>query len=126
MVYALFIRPEIDLTVAPVRNPTYVVLSDGSIRNTYDIRLRNKHGEDRPFRLTAHGDPTYRIALEGSVFETVTVPANETRLQRVYVTVPPSAEPATSDTTAIRFWVEDLTNGERAMKDSTFNGREAQ
>ncbi|MCG6883369.1 MAG: cytochrome c oxidase accessory protein CcoG [Silicimonas sp.] len=126
MVYALFIRPEIDLTVAPVRNPTFVMLSDGSIRNTYDVRLRNKHGEERPFRLTAHGDPAYRISLEGSVFETVTVPANETRLQRVYVTVPPGADPASSDVSEIRFWVEDLTNGERAFKDSTFNGQEAQ
>ena len=46
----LFIRPEIDVTVAPIRNPQYVTMSDGTIRNTYDIRLRNKHGDDRPFR----------------------------------------------------------------------------
>jgi polyferredoxin len=38
---ALFIRSDIDVTVAPVRNPQFVTLSDGSIRNTYDVRLRN-------------------------------------------------------------------------------------
>ena len=124
LVYALFVRPEIDLTVAPVRNPTYVTLSDGSIRNTYDIRLRNKHGEDRPFRLSVKGHPTFRIELEGTVFQTVDVNANETRLQKVYVIAPPGSEPAMGDVTPLRFWVEDLTNGERAYKDSTFNGRE--
>ncbi|MEL7150056.1 MAG: cytochrome c oxidase accessory protein CcoG [Pseudomonadota bacterium] len=124
LVYALFIRAEIDLTVAPVRNPTFVTLSDGSIRNTYDIRLRNKHGDDRPFRLSVVGHPTFRIELEGTVFQTVDVNANETRLQRVYVVAPPGSAPADGDITALRFWVEDLTNGERAYKDSTFNGRE--
>ena len=124
LVYALFVRPEIDLTVAPVRNPTYVVLADGSIRNTYDVRLRNKHGDDRPFRITVTGDPAFRNELEGTVFQTVEVNANETRLQRVYVIVPPGAEPAQADVTPVRFWVEDLTNGERAYKDSTFNGQE--
>ncbi len=124
LVYALFVRPEIDLTVAPVRNPTFVTLADGSIRNTYDIRLRNKHGDDRPFGLSVKGHPAFRIELEGTVFQTVDVNANETKLQRVYVIVPPSADPATADVTGLRFWVEDLTNGERAYKDSTFNGRE--
>ncbi len=33
-------------TCRPVRNPTFVTLSDGTIRNTYDIRLRNKLGSD--------------------------------------------------------------------------------
>ena len=124
LVYALFVRAEIDLTVAPVRNPTFVTLSDGSIRNTYDIRLRNKHGDDRPFRLSVVGHPTFRIELEGTVFQTVDVNANETRLQRVYVIAPPGSEPADGDITSLRFWVEDLTNGERAYKDSTFNGPE--
>lgn len=49
LVVALFLRTEIDINVTPVRNPQYVILSDGAIRNTYDLRLRNKHGEDRWF-----------------------------------------------------------------------------
>nr|WP_246594604.1 cytochrome c oxidase accessory protein CcoG [Mameliella sediminis] len=122
LVFALFIRPEIEMTVAPVRNPTFVTLSDGSIRNTYDVRLLNKHGEDRPFRLTVHGDPTLRIQLEGTPYETVDVPANETYLQKVYVIAPPSSGPAMAERTEFRFWVEDLTNGDRAYNDTIFNG----
>ena len=123
LLWALFIRPEIEMTVAPIRNPQFVTLSDGSIRNTYDVRLLNKHGDDRPFRITVTGDPTLRVQLEGTPYETVDVPANETHLQRVYVIAPPRSQPATSDRTEFRFWVEDIANGERAHKDTVFNGR---
>ena len=124
LVFALFIRPEIEMTVAPVRNPTFVTLSDGSIRNTYDVRLLNKHGEDRPFRMSLTGHPALRIQLEGTPYETVDVPANETYLQRVYVVAPPGSDPANSERTEFRFWVEDLTNGDRAYNDTVFNGRD--
>ncbi len=123
LVFALFIRPEIDMTVAPVRNPTFVTLSDGSIRNTYDVRLLNKHGEDRPFRMSITGHPSLRVQLEGTPYETVDVPANQTYLQRVYVVAAPGSDPAQDERTDIRFWVEDLTNGDRAYTDSIFNGR---
>ncbi|MGR3393099.1 cytochrome c oxidase accessory protein CcoG [Sagittula sp.] len=123
LVFALFVRPEIEMTVAPVRNPTFVVLSDGSVRNTYDIRLLNKHGEDRPFRITLNGNEYLRIQLEGTPYETVTVPANETYLQKVFVVAPKGSDPAESERTEFRFWVEDLTNGDRAHNDTIFNGR---
>ena len=124
LLFALFIRPDIEMTVAPVRNPTYVTLSDGTIRNTYDVRLLNKHGEDRPFRVTLSGPNTLSVQLEGVPYETVTVPANETYLQRVYVLAPPNSEPAQSERTEFRFWVEDISNGDRAHKDTIFNGRD--
>ncbi|MEM8592113.1 MAG: FixG Ig-like domain-containing protein, partial [Pseudomonadota bacterium] len=123
LLFALFIRPEIDVTVAPIRNPQFVTLSDGSIRNSYDIRLRNKHGEDRPFRIQVAGDLALRIELEGTAYEQVSVTANETRLQRVYVVAPRGSDPADGDSTDIRFWIEDLASGERVHADSHFNGR---
>ncbi|THH35858.1 cytochrome c oxidase accessory protein CcoG [Aliishimia ponticola] len=123
LLWALFIRPDIEMTVAPVRNPTFVTLSDGSIRNTYDIRLLNKHGEERPFRISVAGDPSLRVRVEGTPYETVEVSADSTQLQRVYVVAPPNSEPARNDRTEFRFWVEDTTNGDRAYKDTTFNGK---
>ena len=123
LLFALFIRADIDLTVAPVRNPTFVTLSDGSIRNTYDVRLRNKHGEDRPFKLSLKGDPTLRVQLEGTPYDSVNVPADTALLQRVYIVTPKGSAPAKAESTDVRIWVEDLTNGERAFKDTNFNGR---
>ena len=122
LIVALFIRTDIDVTVAPIRNPTFVTLSDGSIRNTYDVRLLNKHGESRPFRISLKGDPSLRVQLEGTPYEAVDVPANETMLQRVYVIAPRGSDPALTHRTEFRFWVEDLANGERVHKDTVFNG----
>jgi len=123
LVFALFIRSDIEMTVAPIRNPTFVTLSDGSIRNTYDVRLRNKNGEERPFRLTVKGDPTLRVQLEGTPYDSVPVPADTALLQRVYVISPPDSVVSRTKATSFRIWVEDLSNGERAHKDTTFNGK---
>ena len=122
LIVALFIRQEIDVTVAPTRNPVYVTLSDGTIRNSYELRLRNKHGDDRRFRISINGDPALRVSLEGAPHESVDVPADEIKLQRVYVTAPRGSVPALSERTDLRFWIEDLSNGDRAHKDSVFNG----
>ncbi len=123
LLFALFIRSDIEMTVAPVRNPTFVTLSDGSIRNTYEVRLLNKHGDDRPFRLSVSGDPAVRIQLEGTAYETVDVPANTTHLQRVYLIAPPESDPAQVERSDVRLWIEDISNGDRAHKDTIFNGK---
>ena len=106
-----------------MRNPTFVTLSDGTIRNTYDVRLRNKHGEDRLFKLSLAGDPAMRLEIEGTKIDTVNVTADTAQLTRVYVLAPRDSGPAAAEATPVRIWVEDLSSGERAYKDTTFNGR---
>jgi polyferredoxin len=123
LVVALFMRSDIDLTVAPVRNPTFVTLSDGTIRNTYEVRLRNKHGDARPFQISVSGDETLEVSLEGAEGTVVTVPADEMKLQRVYVLAPPNSAAAKSERTDFRIWVEDTTNADRVYKDTVFNGK---
>ncbi|WP_323766680.1 cytochrome c oxidase accessory protein CcoG [Marinovum sp.] len=125
LLVALFIRPEIDMTVAPVRNPTFVTLSDGAIRNTYEVRLRNKHGSAQPFRLSVAGDPTLLLEVEGAAGPTVTVPADATRLHKIYVIAPAGSAAAGQARTAIRLWVEDTESGERSFEDTVFNGKES-
>ena len=119
---ALFVRPNIEFTVAPVRNPIFVTLSDGSIRNTYDIRLRNKNPEERMFEISLTGHLAFGLSLDDTPYAAVAVPADTTLLQRVFVTAPAGSHPATAEFTDLRFWIEDLTNGDRAFKDTTFNG----
>ena len=123
LVFALFIRSDIDVTVAPVRNPTYVTLSDGSIRNTYEVRIRNMHGEDRPFRVSITGDLTMNVELEGTIYDSLTVSADEMKIQKVYIIAPPGSDAAESERVDVRIWIEDLINGDRAYKDTIFNGR---
>jgi cytochrome c oxidase accessory protein FixG len=120
---ALFMRQEIDVTVAPVRNPTFVTLSDGSIRNTYDVRLRNMNLDERQFQLSLTSEAPLRIEIEGQEALVVDVPANEMVLQRVYVIAPAGSDAAEAHRTDFRLWVEDLSNTDRAWKDTVFNGK---
>ena len=122
LVVALFIRSPLDLTVAPVRNPTFVTLSDGSIRNTYDVRLRNMQGDERLFGITLTSDVPLSLTIEGQDGNTVSVPAQEMAQFRVYVTAPPGGSAAADARTPFRFWIEDRSNGDRAWNDTHFIG----
>lgn len=126
LVVALFVRSEIGLTVAPVRNPQFVTLSDGSIRNTYDIRIRNMTQGDAVFRIGLTSDEILRVDLEGGQDLMVDVPADETLLQRVYVIARPNDPAATADRTELRFWVEEFGTNERAYQSQSFIGQGAQ
>ncbi|MCK4711621.1 MAG: cytochrome c oxidase accessory protein CcoG, partial [Marinosulfonomonas sp.] len=111
------------MSISPIRNPTFVTLSDGTIRNTYDVRLRNKHGDDRLFDISVAGGTGLAISLEGLENGSVMVPANETLLQRVYITAPKGSAPATLDRTEFRMLVEDKLGDEQIHTDTVFNGK---
>ncbi|MCB6179572.1 cytochrome c oxidase accessory protein CcoG [Rhodobacter sp. Har01] len=128
LVVALFLRTEIDVSVTPVRNPTFVMLSDGSIRNTYDLRLRNKHGEDRWFAISATSDAELDVTVEGATDQRLLVPANETLQARVYMTAGPDSEAAKAERTDVTIWVQDQgTEAEpgtdRVANETIFNGK---
>jgi len=123
LVFALFIRSDLDITVAPVRNPLYVTLSDGTIRNTYEVRIRNMQHDPREFVLSVRGDPAITLSLEGLEGNAVSVPADEMRLQRLYLAAPPGSAPARTARSEVRIWLEDRKSGARAYKDTVFNGR---
>ncbi len=123
LVVALFLRSPIDVNVTPVRNPTFVTLSDGAIRNTYDVRLLNKQGQDEQFDFSLTSDSPLRIALEGTSELTVTVKANEQKTQRVYVFADPGSIAATSDRTQLRLWIEQVGSTNRVSHDTIFNGK---
>jgi len=122
LVVALFIRTDIDVNVTPVRNPTFVTLSDGSIRNTYDLRLRNMGHEDRLFHISLSSDAPLRIALEGTDTLRVSVPADSTQTQRVYVIARPDSPAASAERTDLTLWVEDLGSHSRVASETIFNG----
>ncbi len=128
LVVALFVRADIDVNVTPVRNPQYVTLSDGSIRNTYDLRLRNKHGEARWFTFSATSEATFVLSMDGTQGLKVLVPANETKTQRLFVTAPVNSIGATQERTELRFWIQDIgtedsPGTERVSHDTVFFGK---
>jgi cytochrome c oxidase accessory protein FixG len=101
LLFALGTRTHTDLSVAPDRNPPFMLLKDGSVRNAYTLRLRNMEARPRVMELALAGLPqgaamwTDTVSLENSApTQNVTVPANETRVLRVYVMLPPEVKGA--------------------------------
>jgi len=74
------------------------------------------------FEITLTGNLALGLSLDDTPYASVLVPADSTLLQRVFVTAPAGSEPASAEFTNLRFWIEDLTNGDRAFNDTKFNG----
>ncbi len=128
LIVALFLRSPFDLNVTPVRNPLYVTMADGAIRNTYALRLRNKQGDQRDFRVLCTGPDGsvpqgVALTLEGLPDAALSVLADSTHTQRVYITAEPGSVLAESGQSELTLWVEDVTDGVKSRIDTVFHGR---
>ena len=122
LIVALFLRDTIDLTVRHDRNPIYVTLSDGSIRNAYEVRIQNRNPQPNIFRLSALSDPYLRLSVQGEEAAAITIPADETAKFRVLLTAPVDTD--LPERTPVRLWVENLMTRERSPYDTHFQGPE--
>ena len=92
MIYALATRSLIGVSAIHVRNPVFVTLSDGSIRNAYTIRLLNKELHPRKFSIAVSGLEGARLEIvgaeQGAQGNLVDVGPDQTREVRVLITAP--------------------------------------
>lgn len=61
--YDMSHRKSFEHSVQQIRQPLFVMLSDGSIRNRYQIRLTNISGKDEKFYIEARGLPAGALDL---------------------------------------------------------------
>lgn len=66
LLWALAVRDTLKVNILPDRNPVFTVLSNGAVRNGYEIKILNMTGRARSFLLTAQGLPGATIKLSGS------------------------------------------------------------
>ncbi|CAN5261033.1 cytochrome c oxidase accessory protein CcoG [soil metagenome] len=66
MLFALGNRTRIDLSVTQARNPQWVRLSDGSIRNGYIVKIRNMEERPREFEIALSGIDGVMWQVSGS------------------------------------------------------------
>ncbi|WP_126174054.1 cytochrome c oxidase accessory protein CcoG [Altericroceibacterium xinjiangense] len=95
LLFALGTRSHLDISVAQDRNPPFMLMSDGSVRNAYTIKLRNMESRPRAMRIALEGLPsatmwTDEIGREDAARAlTRTIPADRAQPLRVYVIAPP-------------------------------------
>ncbi|MBS1240438.1 MAG: Ubp3 associated protein Bre5, partial [Proteobacteria bacterium] len=95
LLFALGARSHTDISAAPDRNPPFMLMSDGSVRNAFTAKLRNMESRPRQMRIALEGVPgalmwTDEIARKDAARSIVrTVPADATLPVRIYVIAPP-------------------------------------
>lgn len=122
LVVALFIRSDFSVSVTPDRNPRFVKLSDGTIRNAYDLKLNNQTGETKQFYISVKTDDPLRLELEGAPGVVIEVGPDDTFHQRAYLYGSPYTAAAKRDSSDVRFWFVDTQSRERGYADTFFAG----
>jgi cytochrome c oxidase accessory protein FixG len=94
MLAVLATRASIELTVSRDRNPLFVILADGSVRNAYSVKVLNKARQDRDVTLTIADLPGAGLSIAGDLTAaaaSVTLRAKPDAVSttRVLVTMPP-------------------------------------
>jgi len=100
MLWGFLQRTPVDLNVLRDRNPTFIRLHDGSIRNAYTLKITNRSFEPQTFEVGFTGLKGVVLKTPGASASadrlTVLVQPDEVRAMRVFVSAPKGALPATS------------------------------
>ena len=87
LAYSIGTRSDFEQAVVQVRQPLYVVLSDGEIRNRYQVRMTNMSKVDETYKLETRGIPAG--AADFGNFPEVTVKSGKSLMVQVSVKMPP-------------------------------------
>ena len=92
MIWGLATRSPVVFDVLRDRNPTFVRLHDGAVRDGYTLKIDNRSFERRVFTVSLTGLTAYTLKTPGAAAASgpiaVNVEANQTTALRVLVTVP--------------------------------------
>lgn len=93
LIVSLLTRSDLDVNVLHDRNPIFVTLSDGSIRNGYEIKILNMVAQPSRFNVRLEGIPSAFVKIAGDDKNlgqnfAIDVESDKLRATRIYVTVP--------------------------------------
>jgi len=128
MLGVLLTRSDAEINVLHDRNPLFVALSDGAVRNGYTIKILNKERQSRRFRLEFKGVEDARLRVVGAgdavtadsaAAELAAAPDTVTTYQ-VYVLADPAKLRA--ERNDVSFVVTDLGTAISASRQTWFYG----
>ncbi|MEZ5916526.1 MAG: cytochrome c oxidase accessory protein CcoG [Parvularculaceae bacterium] len=122
MVWGLVNRATIEISALRDRTPPFVVLSDGSIRNAFTLKILNKDGAARDLNLSIASDHEISVSGIGTEFvdnaAVVHAESDGVRSLRIFITAPPNS--ATRATFPVTLTLSDPVSGEISAIDTTF------
>ncbi|WP_339861988.1 cytochrome c oxidase accessory protein CcoG [Paremcibacter congregatus] len=126
MLHGLMHRADLEVNILRDRNPLFVTLSSGDIRNGYTVKILNKSHDIRKFTLSVTGLDHFDMRVEGVTEHTADglpiIEVNRDRLRsvKVYLAVP--KEDLTDDSLDITFIAKDMTSDSISENSTTFKG----
>jgi cytochrome c oxidase accessory protein FixG len=123
MLTVLALRSTVDVNILPDRNPLFVTLSDGSIRNGYTVRVMNKERSEKAYRLGVDHAGALLSALgqEGHADAiTLLAPPDGVSTHHVFVQLP--RKDVTKEVSDITFELTDTVGGSIQTFDTVFRG----
>ncbi len=116
LVYSIATRSSFDRAVTQIRQPLYVVMSNGDIRNRYQIRITSKASHEERYRINAVGLPVGALDL-GNFREVEVKPGHSVivqasvrlspevaaRTREFEIRIAPLDQPGEARTEAVRF-----------------------
>ncbi|MFV0369384.1 MAG: cytochrome c oxidase accessory protein CcoG [Hyphomicrobiaceae bacterium] len=124
VLFALVSKTVLELNVIPERNPLFVQLSSGGVRNTYEVKILNKRYEPHTFALAVKGLEGARLSIlgqEDAVEPKITVVPDDLREVRAYVTLPQSERAKhPGEKVPFSFIVTDKDDGTQTVRSTIF------
>jgi polyferredoxin len=125
MLVSLLLRPTLEVSILRDRNPLFVTLSDGSIRNGYTLRILNKTHEGRDYVVDLVGIDGAEVSAVGAAAAeagrpVVRVGPDAVGTFRVLVQAPRAS--LRHEATDVTFVLRDRATQATASHDSVFRG----
>jgi polyferredoxin len=117
-------RAAVEVNLLHDRNPLFVTLSDGSIRNGYTIKVLNKTHEERQYDVAIGGPDGATLSVLGEESEdaapVLSARPDAVATYRAYVTAPPGA--LAEQVRPLTFRLQDRASGAMTKHETVFRG----
>ena len=128
MLFTLIMRPVVDSAVQRDRNPVFVLLSNGDIRNGFTLKVMNKLYQHRTYQLSVEGLDDATITVVGVHADEegrwlVTVNPDDIGHFRVLVSTHKASLEGSNTPFGIR--IVDVENGNTVLQSTAFKGPNA-
>lgn len=124
MIVNLMNKSTLDLSVIHDRNPVFVLLSDGSIRNGYELKIINKTHENKKFKLTLTNPQSATLRAQNFDLSNLEISAENEKNFRIFITASSDILEKSDDSRfVVELEIEDLKTGEKDRIESIFIGK---
>jgi len=125
MVFSWMARSSVQVSVLHDRNPVFVQLSDGGLRNGFTVKILNKLYDKRRFQLSISGLPGAAMSIVGFAKPdaAIEVAPDDVRSLKVFVTLPAAQRTAlTGGAASFQFSITDVEDHSEVLHTATFRG----